>query len=33
MKPNTELDTMMFFDAALEDERTQLLTNMLCRSV
>ena len=28
MKPNTELDTMMFFDAALEDERTQLLTNM-----
>ena len=28
MNPNTELDTMMFFDAALEDERTQLLTNM-----
>ena len=28
MKPNTELDTMMFFDAALEDARTQLLTNM-----
>ena len=28
IKPNTELDTMMFFDAALEDERTQLLTNM-----
>ena len=28
MKPNTELDTMMFIDAALEDELTQLLTNM-----
>lgn len=28
MKPNTELDTVMFFDAALEDERTQLLTHM-----
>ena len=29
MKQNIcELDTMMFFDAALEDERTQLLTNM-----
>lgn len=28
MNPNTELDTMMFFDAALEDERAQLLTNM-----
>ena len=28
MKPNTELDTMMFFDAALEDERTQLLTEL-----
>ena len=28
MKPNTELNTMMFFDDALEDERAQLLTNM-----
>ena len=25
MKPNTELNTMMFFDDALEGERTQLL--------
>ena len=28
MKPNTELDTMMFFDDALENERTQLLTEL-----
>ena len=28
MKPNTELDTMMFFDDALEGERTQLLTEL-----
>ncbi len=28
MKPNTELDTMMFFDDALESERTQLLTEL-----
>ena len=28
MKPNTELDTMMFFDDALEGERTQLLTQL-----
>ena len=28
MKPNTELDTMMFFDNALEGERTQLLTEL-----
>ena len=28
MKPNTELNTMMFFDDALEDERTQLLTEL-----
>lgn len=28
MKPNTELDTMMFFDNALEGERTQLLTKL-----
>ena len=28
MKRNTELDTMMFFDDALEDERTQLLTEL-----
>ena len=28
MKPNTELDTMKFFDAALESERTQLLTEL-----
>ena len=28
MKPNTELDTMMFFDAALEGARTQLLTEL-----
>ena len=24
MKPNTELNTMMFFDDALEGERTQI---------
>ena len=28
MKPNTELNTMMFFDDALEGERTQLLTEL-----
>ena len=28
MKPNTELDTMMFCDDALENERTQLLTEL-----
>ena len=28
MKPNTELDTMMFFDDALETQRSQLLTVM-----
>ena len=28
MKPNTELNTMMFFDDALESERTQLLTEL-----
>ena len=28
MKPNTELDTLMFFDEALENERTQLLTEL-----
>ena len=28
MKTNTELDTMMFFDAALESQRAQLLTVM-----
>ena len=28
MKPNTELDTMMFFDDALESERTYLLTEL-----
>ena len=28
MKRNTELNTMMFFDGALEDERTQLLTEL-----
>ncbi len=28
MNPNTELDTMMFFDDAMEGERTQLLTEM-----
>lgn len=28
MKPNAELDTMMFFAAALEGERAQLLTEM-----
>ena len=28
MKPNTELDTMMFFDDALEGERDQLLTEL-----
>ena len=28
MNPNTELDTMMFFDNALESERTQLLTEL-----
>ena len=28
MKPATELDTMMFFDDALEGERTQLLTEL-----
>lgn len=28
MKPNTELNTMMFFDNALEGERTQLLTEL-----
>ena len=28
MKSNTELDTMMFFDDALEGERTQLLTEL-----
>jgi hypothetical protein len=28
MKPNTEPDTMMFFDNALEGERTQLLTEL-----
>ena len=28
MKPDTELDTMMFFDDALERERTQLLTEL-----
>ena len=27
MKPNTELNTMMFFDDALESERTYLLTD------
>ena len=28
MNTNTELDTMMFFDDALEGERTQLLTEL-----
>lgn len=28
MNPNTELNTMMFFDMALEKQRTQLLTAM-----
>ena len=28
MKPNTELNTMMFFDDALESERTYLLTEL-----
>lgn len=28
MNPNTELDTIMFFDNALESERTQLLTEL-----
>ena len=28
MKPNTGLDTMMFFDTALESQRRQLLTAM-----
>lgn len=28
MNPNTELDTMMFFDDALESERTYLLTEL-----
>ena len=28
MKPNTELNTMIFFDDALEGERTQLLTEL-----
>ena len=28
MKPTTELDTMMFFDDALEGERAQLLTEL-----
>ena len=28
MKPNTELDTMMFLDDALEGERAQLLTEL-----
>lgn len=28
MKTNTELDTMMFFDTALESQRAQLLTVM-----
>ena len=28
MKRNTELNTMMLFDGALEDERTQLLTEL-----
>ena len=28
MKPNTELNTMMFFDDALESERTCLLTEL-----
>ena len=28
MKPNTGLDTMMFFDTALESQRCQLLTAM-----
>ena len=28
MKPNTELNTMMVFDDALEGERTQLLTEL-----
>ena len=28
MKPITELDSMMFFDNALEGERTQLLTEL-----
>lgn len=28
MKPNTELNTMMFFDDALESERTHLLTEL-----
>ena len=28
MKPNTELNTMMFFDDALEGERTTLLTEL-----
>ena len=28
MKPNTELDTMMFFEDALEGERTCLLTEL-----
>ena len=28
MNPNTELNTMMFFDDALESERTYLLTEL-----
>ena len=28
MNPNTELNTMMFFDMTLEEQRTQLLTAM-----
>ena len=28
MKPNTELNTMMFFDDALESERTYLFTEL-----
>ena len=28
MKPNIELDTMMFFDNAMESERTYLLTEL-----
>ena len=29
MKPNNELNTMMFFDDALEGERTQLLLSLI----
>ena len=28
MNPNAELDTMMYFDDALEGERTHLLTEL-----